>query len=318
WKFDEGEGTQAGDSSGNGNDGTVHDASWTTGELDGALEFDGNGDYVDLDYPEPVIIPDEYPKSICAWINVDSPWKDYERIFMWYDETNTVVVALHEWVGGMGKLGGTLNGNTGVVPVTTNAICSIGEWHHVCFTFNGLTTSIYFDGEKQSVVSLGTWGVNDTGVFIGASKGGEANRYFDGKIDDVRVYNYALGIGEIWDLTFYDTSKLFSIKNSSGVRVAWFDNLGNLFLKGKQKEWQEPSGQADEFIIEKNNGAVVYINDSGDLFLEIGSVIEGQTPSATGADEFRVQDSEGNDVAIIRASNGSVYLKGKLYQDPEQ
>src|SRR3989344_5236105 len=42
WKFDEGTGTSAGDSSGNGNTGTlVNSPSWVTGKVGGALSFDG-------------------------------------------------------------------------------------------------------------------------------------------------------------------------------------------------------------------------------------------------------------------------------------
>ncbi|MBU0579479.1 hypothetical protein KJ628_05955, partial [Patescibacteria group bacterium] len=48
WRFDEGSGTIAADVSGNGNDGTLRgDPRWVAGVIGGALEFDGNGDYVD-------------------------------------------------------------------------------------------------------------------------------------------------------------------------------------------------------------------------------------------------------------------------------
>src|SRR3990167_9554249 len=48
WAFDEGSGTTAGDSSGNGNNGTlVNGPTWTTGKVgSGALDFDGTNDYV--------------------------------------------------------------------------------------------------------------------------------------------------------------------------------------------------------------------------------------------------------------------------------
>jgi len=112
-----------------------------------------------------------------------------------------------------------------------------------------------------------------------------------------------------------DTDK-FYIKNSSGETVAWFGNRGNLVLKGtKQTTWQDPSGENDEFIIEKNSGPMVYIDDSGNLFMK-GNFTQGSPPSETGANEFRIQDSEGNDVAIIKAADGSVHIKGKLYQHP--
>ncbi|MHC4463713.1 MAG: hypothetical protein ACYS30_20120, partial [Planctomycetota bacterium] len=47
WKFDEGEGSIAYDSVG-GNDGTIYGAQWTTGQVNGALQFDGHDDYVEV------------------------------------------------------------------------------------------------------------------------------------------------------------------------------------------------------------------------------------------------------------------------------
>jgi len=49
WKFDEGSGTTAGDSSGHGYDGEIHGATWTNGMVNEALEFDGINDYILLD-----------------------------------------------------------------------------------------------------------------------------------------------------------------------------------------------------------------------------------------------------------------------------
>jgi len=50
WTFDEGAGTVAADSSSYGNDGTLGgDPQWVDGILGGALELDGNDDYVAID-----------------------------------------------------------------------------------------------------------------------------------------------------------------------------------------------------------------------------------------------------------------------------
>src|SRR2546423_591320 len=48
WKFDEGSGTTAADSSGFANAGTVNGPTWTSGEIGGALNFDGVNDYVSV------------------------------------------------------------------------------------------------------------------------------------------------------------------------------------------------------------------------------------------------------------------------------
>jgi len=71
WKFDEGSGTTAFDSSGNGLNGTLMgDTQWAAGKMGGALEFDGDGDYVDCGNNELFDITDEL--SVSAWVNIRS------------------------------------------------------------------------------------------------------------------------------------------------------------------------------------------------------------------------------------------------------
>jgi parallel beta-helix repeat protein len=70
WKFDESSGTTAYDSVG-GNDGTLtNDPCWTTGKIDGAIEFDGNDDYVKCQNDASLDITDKI--TIVAWIYADS------------------------------------------------------------------------------------------------------------------------------------------------------------------------------------------------------------------------------------------------------
>jgi hypothetical protein len=66
WKLDEGSGTIATDSVGT-NDGTlVNGPVWVSGQVNGALNFDGVDDYVLL--PDIDLVPS--PFTICAWVNI--------------------------------------------------------------------------------------------------------------------------------------------------------------------------------------------------------------------------------------------------------
>ena len=59
WSFDEGFGTVAFDASGNGFDGTLTgDPQWVTGQVGGALEFDGD-DSVEIPHNDLLSITDE-------------------------------------------------------------------------------------------------------------------------------------------------------------------------------------------------------------------------------------------------------------------
>ena len=67
WAFDEGQGTIAYDSSGNGHHGTLHgDPQWGVGKINGALELDGDGDYVEVPDHESSRLWERF--TLAAWI----------------------------------------------------------------------------------------------------------------------------------------------------------------------------------------------------------------------------------------------------------
>ena len=67
WNFDQGSGTIAYDSSGYNNHGTIYGASWTSGKVNGALNFDGLNDYVDCGNNE--TLDPTQGATIEAWVN---------------------------------------------------------------------------------------------------------------------------------------------------------------------------------------------------------------------------------------------------------
>jgi hypothetical protein len=80
WNFDEGSGSIAHDSSGNGNDGNIYSASWTTGVSGSALNYDGLDDYVDIGSVDR--IRTNTPKSVFAWVNLPDGISDEGWSFM--------------------------------------------------------------------------------------------------------------------------------------------------------------------------------------------------------------------------------------------
>jgi hypothetical protein len=72
WKFDEGSGTTANDSSGNSFTGTLTNSpSWVTGKRNGALSFlDSGNTYVNIGSPTPLQLTGSM--TVSAWIKIDS------------------------------------------------------------------------------------------------------------------------------------------------------------------------------------------------------------------------------------------------------
>jgi chitodextrinase len=185
--FNEGSGTAANDASGNGNNGTIDGASWVTGRNGGGLSFDGTNDQVSLGS-----LGTFYNSAFTleAWVQKATAKKDVAVVGTWAGSGPMLWVdhlAGHHYA----TLGGTLSSylDSGQTPV-------VGQWQHVAATFDGTTAHYYVDGAlvasravSGSVGSSNTWRI---GAY-GASPGG----FFDGVIDDVRVYNRALNAGEV-------------------------------------------------------------------------------------------------------------------------
>jgi len=108
----------------------------------------------------------------------------------------------------------------------------------------------------------------------------------------------------------------FYIQNPSGETVAWFGNLGNLVLKGTLTQETTPTATAnDEFRFQDSNGVDVAIIDTTNGEMYIaGEKHEGQDMSLLSPEGFIIKNSDGDVVAYIDDS-GELYLTGKLYQN---
>jgi len=194
WKFDETSGTTAQDATGNGNDGTLNgDPQWVAGKLGGALEFDGEGDYVDIGNDPIFNITEQI--TVACWIKVSQFTDSWQAIFTMGDDswrlqrqttTDNLCWACTGVTGTPGDwwLYGDVNVND-------------GEWHHAAGVYDGSKYYLYVDGDLDaSKDTSGTMSISSYPVFIGANAQ-QSGREFDGLIDDVRIYKRALMDTEI-------------------------------------------------------------------------------------------------------------------------
>ncbi|MHC4070898.1 MAG: LamG domain-containing protein [Planctomycetota bacterium] len=190
WRFDETSGTTAFDASGNGHDGTIMgDPQWVPGKLGGALEFDGAGDYVDCgaspDYEIAVNI------TIACWIKVDVFDKNWQAIITTSDSSWRVHRSSSTNNIAWGSSGLSPTDLTGTTDVST------GEWFHVAAVYNGAQKLLYINGNLDaSSDSTGNISVSSMPVYIGENSGA-TGRFWDGLIDDVRIYKRALAETEL-------------------------------------------------------------------------------------------------------------------------
>jgi len=193
WTFDEGQGQTAFDSSGNGLDGTLNgDPQWVAGQLGGALDFDGSGDFVEIPHDPLLSITDAI--TIAAWTNMRATASGEMAIVSkggW--GANDLPYELTETAGDV--IFWQFYDNEGRDTCSPDSP-PVGEWHHICATYDGAVFKCYIDGELgEEWEYAGAMPENTASVTIGRrSRGGT---FFNGMIDDVAIYNRALSEEEI-------------------------------------------------------------------------------------------------------------------------
>lgn len=195
----------ANDESGNGNDGTVYGATLTTdrfGNENSAYKFDGIDDFIwfgDKKEFKPEKI------TISSWFKTTSIKNGVNNsnfLIRYRSYGYTIFLNVDQKAG---NFGGDLfvEGGFRYVFVSDSVQVNDGFWHFVAFTFNGNYYKFYLDGKKYFESNkYGTKKIYyiNGGLAIGRD-GDDSSDYFEGVIDDVRIYNRALTDQEI--LTLY-------------------------------------------------------------------------------------------------------------------
>ncbi|MDO9464987.1 MAG: LamG domain-containing protein [bacterium] len=199
WKFDEGAGEIAKDSSGQGNDGKVYNlgtcSQWVDGRVGFALAFtektQGNCGFVDV----PNIGKYDFTKGITieAWMKPQGTTSADNILCNQINERSPGIRVLY-YGGSVGEVIFPTYGLDGKSwSVTTHPRISFveGVWYHIaCICEDGIL-KIYIDGEeiKSSEETGAIIGKGSDILTIGAYMSGAAYG-FNGIIDEVKIYDY--------------------------------------------------------------------------------------------------------------------------------
>ncbi|MHC4202534.1 MAG: LamG domain-containing protein, partial [Planctomycetota bacterium] len=194
WKFDDATGTVARDSSGSGNDGSISGARRVRGRLGRALDFDGTSSRVDVPGLGTLAAA-----TLAVWVNIDAVPQSFDALF---DTDQWKGGSLHFAFESSGAPTFHVNGYGAAKSSTAFTTADIGRWVHIAVTYDSTTgaMSSYRDGRPDGnhAVARGcALDLGGTGSNIGSWNTG---RYFDGKLDDFRVYARVLSPAEVGTL----------------------------------------------------------------------------------------------------------------------
>jgi len=311
WNFNEGTSTSAGDSSGNSNTGSISGATWVAGKRGKALDFNGSSQYVEIADNSALDMASSY--SVAAWVYADTLTRTdtatWDSIITkgtsgeGAAENHNYLLAYNA-ASGFGTVNRWLfvleNSVGSNCNLLGNAAANTGQWYHVVGVFDDTlnTSTLYVDGAQQNQVACSlTPNTNDLPVRIGKDQNSSGN-YWNGKIDDVRIYNRALSAAEV--LALYDQNE--TVANASQNNRITNGLLGLWSFNGTDISWgantaYDRSGQG-------NNGTIT--NMSTTTSPVIGKV--GQALSFDGVDDY-INAGDNLDIDTTSATTFSFWFK---------
>ena len=193
WNFN----GNAGDSVGGNHGNALGAPAYVTGKIGPAVDLDGTDDYIDL--------PDAVGRlgdlTIASWVNWDGGG-DWQRVFDFGTGTWQYLCLTPKAGGGNLRLvlKDSINAKDQEYQVNAPTLAT-GQWVHLAAVIRGNYMSLYVNGKPVG----STFGIDSspahfpaTNNFIGKSQYNDP--FFNGRIDDFRVYGKALDGPQIWTL----------------------------------------------------------------------------------------------------------------------
>jgi hypothetical protein len=179
------------DASGHGNIGTLHNATWLP-SYGGCYSFNGVNSYINR---QNVSSLPSTPISFSFWSRQLGTETNFMHLVgLFGDQRATVYVSpgTYTYSYKFSNVSNTsLEGSIATLDLS---------WHHFAVVFNGSQLDIYVDGiNKVDVPVLGVINKVDDSLFIGTAGTGTipAGNYFNGLMNDVRVYSRVLSAVEV-------------------------------------------------------------------------------------------------------------------------
>lgn len=212
----------ASDMSGNGNDGTVFGATLSTdrhGQNEKAYYYDGINDWIEVNDHESFNFESHDPFSISVWVKASqlkSRFSPRSVIEKWSGPQGyPFVIRAYEYGGSKTLAFARYDGNQNPHALVEDDSL-LNAYGQVIAVSNGNEMKIYFNGSLKDSITFELGDTqNSSNLFFG--KRGSNDEFFNGYIDDVRLYNRALNSDETKAL--YELENLFQPSSGADLEI---------------------------------------------------------------------------------------------------
>jgi len=230
--------------------------------IDYALDFDGTNDSVSANGAAATLNTsnnnNNLPLSVSAWVYPENGTKE-QLVFGFY-KYNAFANGPSVWFGGTDfKFAYASDNDTNTVH--SSSTYEINNWHHVVLTIGSDQDGVLYVNGSSAATFSGAFNSGGLDMFsIGVdydNSGGSAgnpDQYFDGKIDEVAVWNVALNAADVTSL--YNSGNGLKASANSG----YYDNSGDLI--GYWKFNEGTGSTLTDSTSNSNNGTLTNMDSS--------------------------------------------------------
>ena len=267
WNLD----ANANDASGNNYNGilsngaTIDTSSESNKVGSGKLALDGTNDHVDLD-AHVAGFSGLSEGTIAGWVNTTT---GEGTIFSISDIADASSDTTLRTLPGGRILFEVYENDSPLLAVRTVDSINDGSWHHIAVTVNGSGNTLYIDGVAVPVVYI-TGNASTTSFISNVSNldsmdigrrtnSGGGLQYFDGQLDDVRVYNRALAAADITELANEAPTAIDDAANTTIDTPVIIDLTSNdTDLDGETITVLDVANPANGTVANNDDGTVTY------------------------------------------------------------
>jgi hypothetical protein len=206
-------------------DGTASNVTYATGQFGNAAVFNGSNSYIALGTNTP-LNNFNGEQTISAWIY---PTTAIQQSIIGYRDDSTL-----KWnyfrMNSDRTLSFLLRDSSSISSATTVGLINLNAWNHVCVTIDSSNINFYINGGTAEAFS------NSVGSFTSSEptdigrRGSYSDQYFNGSIDQIRIYDAALTSDQVADLynekPEVDTSNFKAVLYEGTGATQYISNVG--------------------------------------------------------------------------------------------
>jgi len=189
--------------------------------IDYALDFDGTNDNVSANgvATEIASSSSNVPLSVSAWVYPDDGTSE-QLVFGFFERISDFANGPSVWYGSADLKFSYLDDNTSLT--SSSSTYAINNWHHVVLTIGSDRAGVLYVNGSSALTFSGAHNLGALDMFsiamdydiTGEGLAGGPSDYFDGKIDEVAVWNDELTSAEV--TAIYNSGNMLNVSSNSG------------------------------------------------------------------------------------------------------